>query len=96
MPDIYAVPAFRMLQYDGTNAAAIVAALNEERNVEAELVDASAASVTVHFTTYGGVGQGGADDNLTLGAGDWVRPGGPEVIPAERFARAWIVKGVTP
>lgn len=96
MPGIYAVPAVRVVQFDGTNASEVVDVLNAEDFIEAELVGVVGGRLTVHATTYGGTSQGGGDDDIVVNVGDWVRPGGPVVIPAATFVQEWIVKAVAP
>jgi hypothetical protein len=92
MPDILAVPAFKVVKYDGANASEVLDALNAVSAVVAELVEESAGVLTVQVATYGGARQGGGDFEFVLQTGDWIRPSGPEVIAAEQFAQLWIVK----
>ncbi len=93
MPEIFAVPAVRVVQYDGTNSAEIIDAMDGSYTEMVTTLTSEAAGVlTLYSVSNGGSSQGGGEFELVMQTGDWMRPDGPEVISAAVFAERWIVK----
>lgn len=93
MPDTYAALAEKVVQYDGTNSAEILAAMNDAYfSIETTLTGDVGGVLTLLAVTFGGPYQGGGEFEFVVQSGDWVRPRGPEIIPAATFAERWIVK----
>ena len=82
----YATPTEFVIQYDGTNSAALLASLNASGACVAALVSESAGVLVVSIDNWDHV------ENATFHTGDWMRPSDQPVIPAAVFAERWIVK----
>jgi hypothetical protein len=93
MPVIFAALAVRVVQYDGTNSAEMIAAMDDSyAELVTTLISEAAGVLTLYTVFNGGSLQGGGEFDLVLQVGDWLRPDGPEVIPAATFAEQWIAK----
>ena len=81
----YAVQGMYVLQYDGTNSAALLASLNNINGTSATKVSEVAGVLKINATNGDWLGD------LTLNTGDWLRPDGLNTISAAEFAEKWIV-----
>lgn len=91
---IYAVRAARFVQYDGLNGPDVVELLDAQKSLAVAVLADTGEVLRLDLVSYGGPAEGGGQEVIEIGAGDYVRATGDwaEVVPAEVFAAEWIMK----